>query len=254
MNMIRTNPAEAVPLPRVEREEIHPLTPAQVTAFLNAAKKDPWYPLYILAIDTGARQGELLALEWSDWFPATREIWFHRTLVELQGRLYVREQKTRSSRRKVVVDEGTADVLKAVQSGNPLLFPSRTGGYMSGSNIQDRNFFPTLKRAGLPQIRFHDLRHTCATLLLAAGVPVQVVAARLGHSNPAITLKTYAHVLPGQQGQAAEEIGRYLNGRLGEGQDNLSPSLPQAGPSQAPAQSNGSKLAVIQDRPSTPSP
>jgi integrase len=96
----------------------------------------------------------------------------------------------------------------------PVVFTAPGGGYLRRPNLAQRFFQPTLERAGLPRFKFHELRHTCATLLLMAGVPVKVVSERLGHTSVQVTLKVYAHVLPGMQKYAAEKMDGLLAGAL----------------------------------------
>src|SRR5262249_10201471 len=130
-----------------------------------------------------------------------------------------KESKTRSSRRTVKVNAETAAAINAHIALNdsekrhtsPLLFPTLEGGYYWPANVSGFFLKRLLRRAGLsPTIRFHDLRHTCAPLLSLAGVDVKTVAARLGHSTPVTTHKTYPHLLPEGEDRAVNAIGRYL--------------------------------------------
>jgi integrase len=218
--LVAANVAKNVPLPRVWRGEIRPLRPHEVLRFLDTARPNRLYALFLTALDTGAREGELLVLERSDWNPAERTLRFVKTLdlIAFQHDQVVKskESKTRASRRTVRVDEQTAVAIEqhlARQDvSGPLLFPNTTGGYYWPTNIRGFFFKRLLRDAGLParEIRFHDLRHTCATLLLLAGVDVKTVAARLGHASPITTLKTYAHLLPEGEDKAVKAIGGFL--------------------------------------------
>jgi integrase len=171
----------------------------------------------VVALDTGARQGELFALEWSDWDAGRRELTINKSLrVTKDSRLEVKAPKTRKSRRKVQVSETTAAVLEAYRVGRewsgPLVFCDSEGGHLRKENYAKRHWAPALVRAGLLEsTRFHDLRHTCATLLLLNGLNVRLVADRLGHASPTTTLKIYAHVLPEMNAEAA----RVMDGILG---------------------------------------
>jgi integrase len=212
--ILSRNPAEGVYLPKHTAEEIHPLTQEQARHLLQTARDGQcrMYALWALALDTGARRGELLALEPGDVDWERGEIYIHRALKESQGRLTVADLKTKHSRRRVRIAPGTVAALRAhleatrtrsckgaarVSLGHPI-FCNGAGNHFRGPHLYRDHWGPLLERAGL-DIRFHDLRHTCATLLLQAGVHVKAVSERLGHSSITITLETYAHVLPTMQ-------------------------------------------------------
>jgi integrase len=216
---VASNVARTVPLPRARRPEFRPMRPHEVRSFLDAARQHCLYALFLTALDTGARVGELIVLERDDWDSVGRALRFVKTLdtaVRKSGYLKPKDSKTRSSRRTLRVNEDTAAVieehLKRTEARKSrLLFPTRSGRYHWPSHV--RVFFKNLlSAAGLdPNVfRFHDLRHTCATLLLLAGVDARTVAARLGHSSPLITLRTYAHVLPEGEDRAVKAIGSFL--------------------------------------------
>jgi integrase len=219
IGVVRTNVAAKVPLPKHNPEEMHPLTPEQMTTFLKKNRKDRHYALYVTALDSGARQGELFALDWSDWFPATGELVITKSLKNHGDRLEIKVPKTKASRRRILLSPETAAALEAHRArmaaeghGSQHIFCDTRGGYLRKTNFHRNNYKPALSRAGLPDsINFHDLRHTCATLLLLAGVNVKLVADRLGHANPNVTLKTYSHVIPGMQQQAASAMSSYLS-------------------------------------------
>jgi integrase len=219
LGIVSHNMAKAVKLPKHQPEEKHPLTAEQAAKLLatTRAAGDRQHALYVTALDTGARQGELLALTWEDWNPTTRELRLFRALRNLSGRTFIKDNKTRSSKRTVKVSTATAAALeghreqmRAEGHGSQLMFPAERGGYQQASNLFNRSFLPALQRAGLPRIRFHDLRHTAATLLLSRGVNVKLVSARLGHSSPVVTLNHYAHVIPEAADQAATIMGELL--------------------------------------------
>jgi integrase len=169
----------------------------------------------VLAITTGMRQGELLGLRWQD------------VDVERRRLQLVRRLKTRQSRRAVVLSELAATALvdhrdrqaaEREQQGagwedHGLVFTNSVGGPLDPNNLRQRSFFPLLEHAGLPRIRFHDLRHSCATLLLSEGVHPKIVSDLLGHSQIGITLDLYSHVTATMQAVAAEAMGRLLGGQ-----------------------------------------
>jgi integrase len=171
-----------------------------------------------VAIDSGCRQGELLALLWTDFDARTGTMSVTKALANRNGKLSVKEVKTKKSRRMVVLSfslEALArhrDRMRTegwdVEAGP--IFPNTEGGYVAKGNLRKRHFNPTLQRAKVPTIRFHDLRHCCASLMLAAGVDCKVVSERLGHATPGFTANTYQHVLPGLQAQAAERLKTIL--------------------------------------------
>ena len=223
LGLIHGNPALKVPLPRVTREEIHPLAPAEVARLLAAAAGDRLFALFVLALDSGMRQGELFALEWSDVDLDRGEVSVSKSLSEVRGELKVKETKTRKGRRRIPLAPSTVAELRrhrgrmlAEGHGSALVFPAAAGTHLRKSNVQRRHHAPALRRAGLAGVRFHDLRHTCATLLLLNNVNVKVVSERLGHASIEITLNTYSHVLPTMQEQAAAVmegvLGRALPG------------------------------------------
>jgi integrase len=193
------------------------LAPEQVNVLLTAALEDRFHALYVLAVTTGLRQGELLGLQWEDVDLASAVLHIRRALQEVAGRLWLDEPKTAKARR--TVDLPAVAVAALREHGDRMLaeahlrefvFCDSQGGPVRKSNLIRRSFLPLLKRAGLPRIRFHDLRHTAATLLLLQGVHPKVVQERLGHSQISITLDTYSHVLPSMGREAAAKLDALL--------------------------------------------
>jgi integrase len=223
--LIPRNATEAVKPPQVRRKEIRPLTPEQVKVLLDAASGDRLEALYTLAVHTGLRQGELLGLKWEDVDLESGSLHVKRTLTTAKGGPRLAAPKTKGSRRRVSLTRGAMDALRAhlarqlqeidragsLWQENGLVFASETGDHLDRRDLTSRQFKPLLKRANLPQkTRFHDLRHTCATLLLTKNVNPKVVSEMLGHSNIAITLDTYSHVLPNMQDSAARALEEAL--------------------------------------------
>ncbi len=196
------------------KRQIAPLTSEQVQQLLDAAKDDRLYALYVVAIGTGMRLGEIFGLQWPDVDLKGRAINVRSTLIEINGKLTLAEPKTPKSRRRVdlpqfVVDALTKHRAQSVREGfakEPWVFCNSTGGPLRRTHFHVNQFKPLLATADLPAIRFHDLRHTSATLLLAAGVHPKVVQERLGHSQIGITLDTYSHVVPTVQLEAARKL------------------------------------------------
>jgi integrase len=218
--LIPRNATEAVKPPQVRREEIRPLTPEQVKMLLDAASGDRLEALYVLAVHTGLRQGELLGLKWDDIDLEAGTLQVRRALITARGGPRLAAPKTKGSRRRVSLTGAAAEALKghlerqleeidragSLWQENGLVFASETGAPLDRRAVTSRRFKPLLKRAGLPHFRFHDLRHTCATLLLTKNVNPKVVSEMLGHSSIAITLDTYSHVLPNMQDSAARAL------------------------------------------------
>lgn len=208
--LIQENPVRNVPKPRMAHSEMHILSEDEARALLEAAKGDGLEALYLLALTTGMRLGELLALKWSD-VDLARGVVHVRGAVTVgwTGKLQVMAPKTQRSRRDIPLVPMAVEALTSrrerVGSGpSDLLFPGR-GGYMSGSTVYVA-FRRLLEEAGLPRVRFHDLRHTAATLLLARGVSAHVVAGLLGHASVSTTLGVYGHVTRALEAQAATQI------------------------------------------------
>ncbi|MBA2693071.1 MAG: site-specific integrase [Rubrobacter sp.] len=210
-HMVPRNVTEATDPPKPTPKEMRPLSTEEVHRLLEAARGDKLEALYVLAVTTGMRQGELLALKWQDIDLENTTLSVRRTLTRDGGRFTIGEPKTKKSRRSIRLTTQAAQTLKEHLSrqlrdiemlgdryeDRGLVFTTETGAPVIPSNLRRRSFAPLLKRANLPSIRFHDLRHTCATLLLTKGVHPKFVQELLGHATIAITLDTYSHVLPG---------------------------------------------------------
>ncbi len=220
MELLRRNPVAAVDRPRAPRPEIRALEVEECRRLLASAKGDRLEALYVLALTSGLRQGELLGLRWGDVDLAARAVHVRRTLVEdnRSGGMTFSEPKTAKSRRRVDVPEVAVVALEAhrahlgaIPHPDRLVFTDTEGNPLRKSNLLRRRFKPLLERARLPRsTRFHDLRHSAATLLLAQGVHPKVVQERLGHSTVGLTLDTYSHVLKGMQEEAARKLDAIL--------------------------------------------
>ena len=214
--IVPRNAAEAVKPPKAPAPEFRPLDTEEVARLLTAAHGSPYEALYVLAVTAGLRRGELLGLMWDDVDFAGGTLQVRRTLQK--GQLL--PPKTPKSRRRIKLTRRALDALRghrerqeaaraACARGRAemrLVFPNRVGNPTCGDNLYSRHFRPLLKRAGLPPIRFHDLRHSCATLLLTKGVHPKVVSEMLGHATISITLDTYSHVMPGLGDAAASAM------------------------------------------------
>jgi integrase len=209
-HLVPRNVADTVKPPRPAPKEMHALSTNETRTLLEAAHGDPLEALYVLAVHTGMRQGELLALRWQDVDLENAIVSVRRTLTRSGGKVVFGEPKTKKSRRTIRLTPQAVEALRSHLDcqlrdmeilrdryrDQGLVFTTDTGAPINPSNLRQRSFAPLLKRAGLPHMRFHDLRHTCATLLLSRGVHPKFVQELLGHATIAITLDTYSHVIP----------------------------------------------------------
>jgi integrase len=214
------NVCEAVKLPKVERKEINPLDREHTKALLEAASEDRLEALYVLAVHTGLREGELLDLKWEDVDLERSVLRLMHGLIREGSKTTLGDLKTSKSRRRVRLTRAATEALRShlerqleeiermgslYQPGG-LVFATETGTLINPSNLRNRSFKPLLKRANLPDICFHDLRHTCATLLLLQGTHPKLVQELLGHATIAMTLDTYSHFLPSMGDQTVRAM------------------------------------------------
>jgi integrase len=215
--LVQTNVAELVSPPRAPRHSVQTLSEDQARAFLDAAKGERLYALYVLALSTGMRQGELMALSWRQVDMSIATLRVTGSLQRIDGKQEVVEPKTRGSRRAIALPPFAVMALRAHAStwqsnAGALLFTNLDGTPLVGT-VLTKQFQRILKAAGLPRIRFHDLRHTAATLLLGRGVHPKIVSEMLGHSSISMTLDLYSHVTPSMQAEAAAVLDGVLTGR-----------------------------------------
>lgn len=201
------NVAEAASLPRVPHVEQSAWSADEARAFIDATVADPHHPLFVTALTTGMRRGELAGLRWEDVDLAAGTVAVKRTRTVIGGRIVEGEPKTKTSRRTIDIDPGTVAVLRAwrLRQG-----PGAVGVFPGYPDTFSKAWDDAVKRAGARRIRFHDARHTAASLMLQAGVPVNVVSRRLGHASPMVTLTIYSHVMPGQGREASDRLGAVL--------------------------------------------
>jgi integrase len=197
---IKRNPARELPLPRVETKEMKPLTEEETRRFLAVAKTHRLYALWLLALDAGMRSGEIIALEWADVDLENGIVSVTKSARRDKGGIRVKDVKTKASRRRIRLTPGSVAALRQWRAKTPgkLVFPARSrrkDQYLDKRAI-GRTFSELLKKAGVPPIRFHDLRHTHATLALLKTKNIKAVSSRLGHADITVTLNTYAHYLP----------------------------------------------------------
>ena len=221
---VSRNVARLTNPPRLERKEVVPLSQEAARRLLSTARTDRLYALYAVALAVGLRKGEVTALRWQDVNFEVGSLRVTGTLKRMTGLGLIRDEpKTSRSRRTVPLPEVCLEALREHhdrQSHEQLaqgdrwhdldyVFTTSTGAPLDPRNLT-RWFTDLCKRAELPPTRFHDLRHTCASLLLAQGVQPRVVMETLGHSGISITMDLYTHVMPEQQRQAADQMQSVL--------------------------------------------
>lgn len=221
--LIPRNVADGIKAPRPKKKEINPLNPDQAKTFLKAVRGDRFEALYVLAVHCGLRQGELLGLKWADVDLKVGKLRVRRTLsLTKSGHVY--EQPKNGKGRSIELTQAASETLRIHlkrqleeierlgddYQDQGLIFPGERGQPMRPWTLT-RKFERILERAGLPHIRFHDLRHTCATLMLCEGVHIKIVQELLGHADVTITLNTYSHVLPSIGGEGAGAMDRIFS-------------------------------------------
>ena len=214
--LIVADPTEGCALPKLEHREMKTLPVEQLTSFLREAKESGVFEMYYIELATGLRRGELLGLKWEDIDFKHANLRVKRQIARINGEVVEAPLKTKNAYRMLPLAEDTIAVLKEQKKkagGSPWVFPSPTGGPISPDSVLHM-LHRVLKRAGLPRVRFHDLRHTFATLALQNGVDIKTVSGMLGHFSAGFTLDTYAHVTTAAQKEAAKAMERVLTAAL----------------------------------------
>ena len=214
--LVSKNPTQGCALPKVEHKEMQTLPVEQLTSFLREAKDSGVFALYYIDLTTGLRRGELLGLKWSDIDLEKGDLRVRRQIGRIDGKIIEMPLKTKNAYRTLPLSADAIDVLmqQRRKTGNSeWVFPSPTGGPVSPDSVLHM-LHRVLKRAGLPKVRFHDLRHTFATLALQNGVDIKTVSGMLGHFSAGFTLDTYAHVTTSAKREAAKTMGSLLSGAV----------------------------------------
>jgi integrase len=223
---VRRNVAALVKPPQADRPEMHALSAEQVGRLVDATQDDEYGPLFTLAVSSGLRLGELVGLSWYDIDLEARQLTVKRAAFQRDDGAYdFGQPKTKGSRRTVMLPALAIDALRrqkarqaaarlaagsAWQDRHSLVFTDAVGRPVVPGHVS-KAFRSVADRLGLP-VRFHDLRHTAATLMLAAGVPMKVVSETLGHASIVVTADVYAHVTPDLKREAADAMDRVLGG------------------------------------------
>lgn len=227
-DMVARNVVGLVQPPRIPRRDLVVLDGTQARTFLTVCRGHRLEALFVLAITTGARSGELLGLSWDQVDLTAGTISIRRSLQELDGKFALAEPKTRRSRRTIAIPPVAVEALRrhhvrqleeslrlgpAWRNEWNLVFTTEIGTPIDRHHVLGRHYRPLLAKAGLPvTLRFHDLRHIAASLALGQGMPVPAVSEMLGHADAAITLRVYAHAVPGVQRQVAQAMQAVLAG------------------------------------------
>lgn len=224
LGLIVRNPAASARPPSPERVEQSTWTPAELNTFLASVQDHRLFASFVLSATTGMRRGEVLGLRWRDVDLDSGRVSVVHTITTVGGRPVETDTKTNKSRRRIGLDSVTVEVLKAhrrrqreerllagpLWTDTGLVFTEEDGSGVHPDRYT-RRFAALVKKAGVPQIRLHDVRHTNATLALEAGVHPKVVSERLGHATIGITLDLYSHVSPSVDQAAAETIAAMVD-------------------------------------------
>ncbi|MGH2517877.1 MAG: tyrosine-type recombinase/integrase [Ktedonobacterales bacterium] len=234
LDLIARNPADRVTAPRPTHHDMRILSQEQAVALLAGVAGDRLEALYVLALSTGARQGELLGARWADVNLDAGTLRIEHTLhFDRAGVWRLAPPKTERSRRILDLPPMAVEALRRHRArqlkerlqvgeawnGHDFVLCNELGQPLRGQHLYDRHFQPTLARLGLPAVRWHDLRHTYVSLAAAEGVPVSDISASIGHSSVSMTSDVYLHILPGAGKRAALAMERALRahgGGIGE--------------------------------------
>lgn len=207
--LVSENPLARIPKPkRDKKHKVRIWTPEEARKFMTAAASSPYFGVYALALGAGLRRGEIFALRWRDVDLDRGTVCIERTLIEVSGKLSFGEPKTASSARTVELPKMALDALTRMTRGDAdaLIFTDSEAGPIRRSNFDRRVHAPLLATAGVTRRTMHELRHSHASILIAAGESIRLVSSRLGHSTINVTLGVYSHLMPGADRAAATKI------------------------------------------------
>ena len=208
--LLAKNPTKKVKIPKDKKVEMQTLKREEIGVFLEEAKRSGLYEFHLIELTTGMRLGEITALMWEDFDEENKTITIRRNASRVDGKMILTTPKTATSYRTLMLTDECVELLKSLKlrkmEESDLIFPSpRTGEVREGPGVT-RQLHRIQMRAGLPRIRFHDLRHTFATLMLEQGVDVKTVSQMLGHTDAGFTMNTYMHVTPQMQKNAVDAM------------------------------------------------
>lgn len=203
--LIYRNPSDVVNPPKPKRKAPVMLSDGEVSKLLESVEHHRYFPIYVLAIGTGMREGEILGLLHENLNLEQGTVSVTQTVSNIRGKTYIGVPKSDKSRRTIALPEYAIDVLRTIEPGNGLIFTTSSGKPISPRNLL-RHFHQSLEKAGLPRVTFHSLRHFHASYLLKRNIHPKIVQERLGHSTISLTLDTYSHITPDIQKEAAEKL------------------------------------------------
>lgn len=221
VHIIPRNPADGVTLPKVDTISKRVLTDRELDEFMDAIKADPlWHDFFYTELTTGLRRGEICGLQWKDFDGGTGTLRVSRTLHRTPGGGFgAGDTKTGTGKRRILLPQSTADILRERQKTAPgeWIFPDPLRPERPISpDAAYRRLKALLRQAGLPNIPFHNLRHTFATRALASGVDAKTLSGILGHTDASFTLNTYTHVTTDMQKQASVIVGNFMEDIFGK--------------------------------------
>ena len=211
--MVTRNVTDLVDAPKREKKPMSIWTPEQVVHFLSVTKDHPYWLIWVLAIYGSMRRGEILGIHREDVDLVKGTVFIQYSVQSRKGGTFLSKPKTESSMRVVKLPQDALTATKAyldnLNTKEGIIFKSSTGNFVHPSNVV-RAFKHEAKKAGLPKIRFHDLRHTSVALMAAANIHAKTIQERLGHAQLSTTLDVYMHLLPSLQDEAMEKLNRML--------------------------------------------
>lgn len=221
LKLILSNPCELVTKPKAPKKAMKFWDKDQLKKFLKLAENDRLYALYVLAITCGLRLGELFGLKWSDLNVKSSTLAVQRIVLELSGKIHIGEPKTAKGKRNIFLTNFAIDALlehrkkmNAEGLDSEWIFCDTLGKPLRKTNFRKRSFLKLISQSKLPSLRFHDLRHSAATLLFSQGVHPKIVQELLGHAQISITLDTYSHVLPSLMQESATKLDAIFSPKL----------------------------------------
>ncbi len=216
-HLMVSNPVVGCKLPKREKQEMKTMQIEDLGRFFAEAKASGKFEFYYVELSTGMRRGELLGLKWEDVNYEKKTLTIRRQVIRVQGHIEEGPLKTKNAYRTVAIGDDLVDLLRDLHeregNGSPYIFPSPNGGPQDPDSVLPM-FKRILKRAGLPEMRFHDCRHTFSLVALANGVDFKTLSAMLGHYSVAFTLDVYGHVNDDMKRDAADKVSGVLKSAL----------------------------------------
>lgn len=217
-NMLPHNPSDGIRLKKPVSSEMKVLNDEEIQIFIKEVKKDEyWRDFFCIELATGLRLGEICGLKWEDYDESDGKLWVIRTVYYESGKLSVGEPKTEQGKRQIILPKAAQEILQSRNKISEWIFPyyDKTEEPMHPSSAY-RRLKQILKSADLPDIRFHDLRHTFATHALANGVDVKTLSEILGHSKTSFTLDTYTHITDDMKKRASQLVENIMTDAIGK--------------------------------------